>query len=78
MIHINKSNFLLVLVAFYYQNSIAQIDITYQLPDKEIMQLADVSPPPLVYRDYKADWMVMLYRPQLWGGKFLGFSGQQV
>ena len=63
MIHIIKLNFLLVLVAFYCQNSIAQIDITYQLPDKAIMQLADASPPPLVYRDNNADWMVMLYRP---------------
>jgi len=39
-----------------------QIDLTYQEPPKEIMDLADVAPPPTVILDDNANWMVMLHR----------------
>lgn len=40
----------------------AQVDITYQLPPKEIPELADAQPAPTVLMDKKAENIVLIHR----------------
>ena len=45
-------------------NSNAQIDLKYQIPPEEIMELADAKLPPSVYMNSKGDFALLLYRNQ--------------
>jgi dipeptidyl aminopeptidase/acylaminoacyl peptidase len=45
-------------------NSFAQIDLTYQKPPKEILELADVNLPPLFILNDKGDNAILAYRNQ--------------
>ena len=53
---------LLSLVFFFSAN--AQLDVNYQTPPPEIMELADVKLPPVVSMDNDAKYAVLLYRNQ--------------
>lgn len=43
-------------------NGIAQTDLKFQTPPKEILELVDVQPAPSVLLDSKAKWLVLSYR----------------
>lgn len=45
-------------------NSNAQIDLKYQIPPNEIMELADAKLPPSVYMNSNGDFALLLYRNQ--------------
>ncbi|HRW63021.1 MAG TPA: prolyl oligopeptidase family serine peptidase [Bacteroidales bacterium] len=51
----------LVLAAIVTQ---AQLDLKYQLPPQEILDLADVKLPPSVYMNDKGDYAILMYRNQ--------------
>ncbi len=51
----------LLLVCFMY-NSDAQIDIEYQLPHKDILDIADATPSPLISMDEAGKVALLLYR----------------
>jgi len=47
---------------FFYSN--AQIELKYQTPPKEIMDLADIKMPPYVYMNDEGTYAILLYRNQ--------------
>jgi len=57
-----KKTLLLLLSLWLISNAGAQIDITYQVPDSAILELADAPLPPRVAIDSKGEQMVLLYR----------------
>lgn len=60
-----KKNFLIIfLVCFIFLGVKAQLDIEYQKPPKEILELADVNLPPSVYMNDEGTFALLLYRNQ--------------
>jgi dipeptidyl aminopeptidase/acylaminoacyl peptidase len=60
-----KKNFLIIfLVCFVFWGVKAQLDIEYQKPPKEILELADVNLPPSVYMNDEGTFALLLYRNQ--------------
>jgi len=60
-----KKKYLLTLISLVLVlNSFSQLNLTYQTPPEEIMELADVKLPPQVYITEKGDYGLLLYRKQ--------------
>jgi len=60
-----KKNVLIIfLVCFIFLGVKAQLDIEYQKPPKEILELADVNLPPSVYMNDEGTFALLLYRDQ--------------
>ncbi|MCU4177181.1 prolyl oligopeptidase family serine peptidase [Carboxylicivirga sp. N1Y90] len=53
----------LLLIAFYNSN-FAQVDVNYQLPSQEILELADVPLPPSTSTNNDASIIILMYRNQ--------------
>ncbi len=56
---------LLLIFSLYQKQIIAQENICYQLPPKEIIDLVDAHLTPLIRIDPKIKWMLLLERPSL-------------
>ena len=54
----------LILLAFCFATvySFAQVNLPYQKPSKEILELVDVQPTPSVQRDDNNEYMILMYR----------------
>ncbi len=54
----------LILLAFCFATvySFAQVNLTYQKPSKEILELVDVQPTPSVQMDDNSEYMILMYR----------------
>jgi dipeptidyl aminopeptidase/acylaminoacyl peptidase len=60
-----KPKILLISIGMLFIfNTYAQIDLTYQKPPKEILELADVNLPPQVIINTKGDYAILAYRNQ--------------
>jgi len=60
-----KSNLITILLGILIVlNTQAQIDLSYQKPPQEILELADVDLPPVVILNNKGDFAVLAYRNQ--------------
>lgn len=57
-----RTNALLIVLLFVFGTAKAQVDISYQIPPKEILELADAKLAPVVLIDKKAENIVLLYR----------------
>jgi dipeptidyl aminopeptidase/acylaminoacyl peptidase len=55
---------LTLALGLIFFSSNAQIDLEYQTPPKEIMELADVKMPPSVYMNDEGNYALLLYRNQ--------------
>ena len=60
-----KKHFLLTLISIVFSfSAICQLDLKYQTPPQEIMELADVKLPPSVSMNEKGNYAVLRYRNQ--------------
>ena len=59
-----KIYLLAVLSTVFFLNSLAQIDLEYQTPPKEIMELADVKLPPGVNMNEEGTIAILMYQNQ--------------
>ncbi|MFO7828409.1 MAG: S9 family peptidase, partial [Bacteroidales bacterium] len=60
-----KRNFLIIfLTVFIFLGAKAQLDIEYQTPPAEILELADVDLPPSVFMNDQGSYAVLMYRNQ--------------
>jgi dipeptidyl aminopeptidase/acylaminoacyl peptidase len=56
------STFLIIAIIIFFEHVKAQIDITYQMPPREILEIADAPLPPSVLIDDDNKNIVLLYR----------------
>ena len=59
-----KKIIVITLISILYLNTYSQIDLEYQTPPDEIMELADAKLPPYVYMNEEGNFAVLLYRNQ--------------
>ena len=59
-----KKLFLFTVLSALFLNTYGQLDLKYQTPPQEIMELADAKLPPSVYMNEEANYAILLYRNQ--------------
>ena len=59
-----KKFIVITLVSMLYLNAYSQLDLKYQTPPDEIMELADAKLPPYVNMNEEGNFAVLLYRNQ--------------